>query len=165
MAILDILIAPNPILSQKAKPVAEVTDATRQFMDDMLETMYEAPGVGLAAPQVGVLEQIIVIDVSEGKDSPLYLINPKITYLSEELCIEEEGCLSAPDLFADVKRACEVEVEYTDYSGKERKLKTDGILAVCIQHEIDHLEGIMFYEHISSLRKSMMVRKLKKMQK
>jgi peptide deformylase len=171
MAMLDIVIAPAPVLSKKAELVTEVTDELRKFMDDMLETMYDAPGVGLAAPQVGVSKRILVMDVSKKVDEnkeggePLYLINPVIISQSEDTCIDEEGCLSAPDLFADVERYCDVEVEYLDYNGEKQVMKASGLLAVCIQHEMDHLNGIMFYEHISLLRKKMIIKKLKKMQK
>jgi peptide deformylase len=171
MAILDIVIAPAPVLAAKAEPVAKVDSSIKKLMDDMLETMYDAPGVGLAAPQIGVSKRVIVIDITvsrstpESEKSPLCLANPVIISKSEDHCIDEEGCLSAPDLFADVERSCEVEIEYLDYNGKKQSLKADGLLAVCIQHEIDHLDGIMFYEHISSLRRNMIVRKLKKLQK
>lgn len=165
MAILDIVLAPDPVLAKKAEPVKKVTAEVRQLMDDMLETMYAAPGVGLAAPQVGVSKCILVMDISKAKDEPLMLVNPVIVKKSEEICVEEEGCLSAPDLFADVERPCAVEVEYLDYDGKKQVLKVDGLLAVCVQHEMDHLEGIMFYEHISSLRRNIILRKLKKMKK
>jgi len=162
---LDIVVAPDPILKKKANKVKKVDKKIQKLMNQMLETMYGAPGIGLAAPQVGVSKQIIVIDVSENKDNPLFLINPVITNASEDTCIREEGCLSAPDQFGDVERPCEITVEYLDYYGEPQKFTTDGLLATCIQHEIDHLKGIMFYEHLSTLRKHMMIKKLKKMKK
>lgn len=165
MAKLDIVVAPAPVLKAKAEPVKKVNDEIRTLLDDMLETMYTAPGVGLAGPQVGVSKQILVIDVSRSKDEPLQMVNPKLIYKSEETCMEEEGCLSVPDQFADVERPCEVEVEYLDRDGKKQILKADGLLAVCIQHEMDHLKGILFYDHISSLRKNIILRKLKKLKK
>ncbi len=162
MAILRILEVPHPMLKRRAAPVERVDEEIRRLVRDMFETMYEAPGIGLAAPQVGVGRRLCVIDVSEEKNTPLCLVNPRITWRSENLASAEEGCLSLPDQYAEVTRPDAVEVVYLDEQGEERKLRAEGLLARCIQHEIDHLDGILFIDHISALKRNMILRKLAK---
>ncbi|NQW09603.1 MAG: peptide deformylase [Alphaproteobacteria bacterium] len=167
MALLPIIWAPDPVLKAKCASVPDVDDELRRLMDDMLATMYAAPGVGLAAPQVGVLKRLIVIDVSD-KDkprSPLQLVNPTIVAVSDELQIYEEGCLSLPDLFADVERPRAVTVAYLDRDGEERKIDAEDVLAVCLQHEIDHLDGVLFTDHLSALKRNMFMKKMVKAKK
>ena len=164
MAILDIVKAPDRSLKRISEPVTEVTDETRAFMADMLETMYDAPGIGLAAIQVGVPKQIIVMDLA-GEDEepqPRYFINPEITWESDDLATYQEGCLSVPEYTADVDRPAEVKVKFLDEQGVEQEIHADGLLATCIQHEMDHLKGILFIDHLSSVKRSMVVRKLMK---
>ena len=164
---LDIVLAPDPVLKRKAQPVTTVDDRVRTLMDDMLETMYDAPGVGLAAPQVGVLERILVVDVAE-KEAPRQphrMVNPEVIWRSEELQTYQEGCLSLPDQFADVTRPARVRVRYTDETNQTRELEAEGLLATCVQHEIDHLDGILFVDHLSQLKRSMIMRKLAKWKK
>jgi len=164
MAKLNILCFPDARLRTKAKPVAEVTDKTRTFLDDMLETMYDAPGIGLAATQVNVHQQIVVIDVSEEKDEPHCFINPVITKLEgEEVC--EEGCLSVPEYYAEIERAEKITVVALDRDGKEFKLDADGLLAVCIQHELDHLKGKLFVDYLSPLKQKRLRKKFEKLAK
>jgi peptide deformylase len=164
MAILDILTFPDPRLRKKAQPVAQVDDQIRRLVDDMLETMYAAPGIGLAATQVDVQRQIIVIDVSEGHDTPLCFINPRLVARegTEQM---DEGCLSVPGFFETVTRAERVTVEALDRDGHPFKLDADGLLAVCIQHEIDHLDGKLFVDHISILKRQRIRHKLEKQRK
>jgi peptide deformylase len=182
MAKLPILVAPDPVLKQVSQPVAEVTDELRRLMDDMLETMYAAPGIGLAAIQVGVAKRIIVIDVGKDKPGaddadddedkkkekdpdPMYFVNPEIVWASDEKVMCEEGCLSVPDLYEEVERPARVKVRYLDYHGKQREIDCAGMLAVCIQHEMDHLEGVLFIDHLSRLKREMMLKKLVKARK
>jgi peptide deformylase len=167
MAVREILIAPDPRLKVKARRVDKVDAKVRTLMDDMLETMYAAPGIGLAAPQVGEAVQVIVVDVArEGEPrQPLRLANPEIIWASDERVPAEEGCLSLPDQFAEVTRPAEVKVRYLDHENEIRELHAKGLLAVCVQHEMDHLQGVLFVDHISSLRRSMILRKLAKSQK
>ncbi|WP_417798770.1 peptide deformylase [Terasakiella pusilla] len=167
MAILPILTAPDPILKKRAQPVEEVTDDIRTLLDDMVETMYDAPGIGLAAPQVGVLQQIIVVDVTDEDEEPLAykMINPEITWSSDDLSIYEEGCLSVPQSYSEVERPAEIKVTYLDENGAAQELEADGLLATCIQHEIDHLNGTLFIDHISRIKRSIIMRKLTKMKK
>lgn len=161
MAILKILTFPDPRLRKKAQPVREVDDRIRQLVDDMLETMYAAPGIGLAATQVDVQLQVVVIDVSETRDQPLCLINPRI--LTREGTIQrEEGCLSVPGFYEPVTRAERVSVEALDREGKPFRLDAEGLLAVCIQHELDHLEGKLFVDHLSLLKRQRIRYKLEK---
>jgi peptide deformylase len=164
MALLPIIVAPDPRLNVECENVDQVTDDLKRLMDDMMETMYDAPGIGLAAPQVGVTKRIIVVDVSKGGNdkAPYQMINPKITWHSNQLADYEEGCLSLPEQYAQVKRPDEIHLSYIDSNGAIQKLKTSGILATCIQHEIDHLDGKLFVDHISKLRKNLILRKLKK---
>ncbi|WP_421708098.1 peptide deformylase [Algihabitans sp.] len=167
MAKLPILTAPDPILKQRAKPVDRVDDDLRQLMDDMLETMYGAPGIGLAAPQVGVLKRVIVVDVARDGDAPQphQLANPELVWVSDEDASYEEGCLSLPDHYGDVKRPAAIRVRYLDRQNESRELEADGLLATCIQHEIDHLDGILFVDHMSALKRNMILRKLLKAKK
>ena len=136
-------------------------------MDDMLETMYAAPGIGLAAVQIGVLKRIIVIDLSKDgeKKNPLFIVNPEITFKSNELISYEEGCLSIPNQFAEVKRPSSCKVNFLDYNGKKKKINANGLLATCIQHEVDHLDGILFIDHLSKLKKDLILKKTKKQKK
>jgi peptide deformylase len=164
MSILPIITAPDPRLKLKAKPVKAVNDEIRRLMDDMLETMYLAPGIGLAAPQVGVVKRVLVLDVAgDGeKPAPLKMANPEILWKSEELATYSEGCLSLPEHYADVTRPAEIKVRYLDYQNEVRELHAKGLLATVIQHEMDHLEGTLFVDHISSLKRSIILRKLAK---
>ncbi len=161
MAILKILEFPDPRLRKKARPVSSVDGTVRQLVDDMLETMYDAPGVGLAAVQVNVRECIVVIDISEEKDSPLCLINPEIIKLEGEE-ESEEGCLSVPGYFETVKRAEKITVRALDRNGKPLEMTVGGLLAVCIQHELDHLDGKLFVDYISPLKRQRIRKKLEK---
>jgi len=167
VALLPILTAPDPRLKRKAAPVARVDDRIRQLMNDMAETMYAAPGIGLAAPQVGVLERVIVVDVAkEGEPSQLLkMANPEVLWVSDELETYNEGCLSLPDHYADVERPAACRVRYLDEQGEIRELDAKGLLATCVQHEIDHLEGTLFVDHISALKRNIILRKLQKLKK
>ena len=164
MSVKKILTEPNKLLRQVSMSVDQVGDEERVLMDDMLETMYDAPGIGLAAIQIGVPKRIIVRDISrdEDKKEPRYFVNPVIKSKNEEKAKYEEGCLSVPDQFAEIERPNACEVEYLDYNGKKQILKADGLLATCIQHEMDHLEGILFIDYLSKLKKSMIIKKLSK---
>ena len=164
MSVKKILTEPNKLLRQISKSVDKVGDAERTLMDDMLDTMYDAPGIGLAAIQIGVPKRIIVMDIGrdENKKEPRYFVNPVIKNKNEEKAKYEEGCLSVPDQFAEIERPNACEVEYLDYNGKKQLLKADGLLATCIQHEMDHLEGILFIDYLSKLKKSMIIKKLSK---
>ena len=164
MSVKIILTEPNKLLRQISKTVEKVGDAERVLMDDMLETMYEAPGIGLAAIQIGVPKRIIVMDISrdEDKKEPRFFVNPVIKNRNKEKVKYEEGCLSVPDQFAEIERPNTCEVEYLDYDGKKQLLKADGLLATCIQHEMDHLEGILFIDYLSKLKRSMIIKKLSK---
>lgn len=164
MARLNIIVAPDPRLKIKSKPVEKVDDRVRALMDDMLETMYMAPGVGLSAIQAGVAERIIVIDVARDPDppAPIRLVNPEIIWESNEIMLAEEGCLSLPEHYADVERPAAVEVRYLDENGDIRSIKGDGLLSTVLQHEIDHLDGILFVDHLSAIKRSMILRKLVK---
>ncbi|MEN1925847.1 peptide deformylase [Luteimonas sp. MJ293] len=168
MSLLPIIEYPNPRLRVVADPVdpGRIADAAFQrLLDDMLETMYEAPGIGLAATQVDIMERFTVIDVTEEGEQPLVLINPVIRERSVELRVHQEGCLSIPGVFADVTRADGLEVEALDRQGKSFVLRADGLLATCIQHEIDHLDGKLFIDHLSALKRSMAIRKLEKLRR
>ena len=164
MAVLPIITAPDPRLKVKSRPVAAVDDDLRHLLDDMLETMYAAPGVGLAAVQVGVPKRVLVIDVSRDDEprQPLCLVNPEIVWASDDDATYEEGCLSLPDQFADVARPASVRVRHLDRNGKRQELEATGLLAVCVQHEMDHLEGVLFVDHISALKRNMILRRLLK---
>jgi peptide deformylase len=164
MAIRPILTAPDPRLKAKSKPVEAVDDALRRLMDDMLETMYAAPGIGLAAIQVGVPKRVIVIDVArEGEPAnPQYFVNPEILWTSDDMATYEEGCLSVPEHYADVERPARCRVRFLDYQNEIREIEAEGLLATCLQHEIDHLEGVLFVDHLSMVKRSMILRKLTK---
>ena len=167
MTIRKILTEPDPFLRQKSKPVEKVDDSIRKIMDDMLETMYEAPGIGLAAIQIGIPKRIIVLDISKDpeKKEPMYFINPEKVYTSEDQATYEEGCLSVPGQFAEIDRPDKCHIKYLDYNGDSKDLKANGLLATCIQHEIDHLEGILFIDYLSKLKRSMITKKLSKQKK
>ena len=164
MSVKLILTEPNKLLRQISKPVENVADEERRLMDDMLDTMYAAPGIGLAAIQIGVPKRIIVMDISRDEDQkePRYFVNPVIKNKNNETSKYEEGCLSVPDQFAEIERPNGCEVEYLDYNGKKQLLKAFGLLATCIQHEMDHLEGVLFIDYLSKLKKSMIIKKLSK---
>lgn len=164
MALLPIVEAPDPLLKKVSEPVEAVDDALRALMDDMLETMYEAPGIGLAAIQVGQPKRVLVIDLQEeeGVKNPRYFVNPQIIDASEELATYQEGCLSVPEQFADIDRPARVTVKYLDYDGAEQVEEMDGLLATCIQHEMDHLNGVLFIDHLSQLKRKMIIKKLQK---
>ena len=164
MSVKKILIEPNKLLRLVSKPIEKVGNEERVLMDDMLDTMYDAPGIGLAAIQIGVPKRIIVMDISrdENKKEPMYFVNPVIKNRNKEKARYEEGCLSVPDQFAEIERPNTCEVEYLDYNGKKQILKATGLLATCIQHEMDHLEGILFIDYLSKLKKSMIIKKLSK---
>lgn len=167
MALLPIITAPDPRLKKKSQPVEKVDAEIRQLMDDMLETMYAAPGIGLAAPQVGVTKRVIVVDVA-GKDeepNPLKMANPEVVWVSDEDATYEEGCLSVPDHYAEVARPAQARIRFLDEENEIREIEADGLLATCVQHEIDHLDGILFVDHISSLKRNMILRKLQKEKK
>lgn len=167
MAIREIITAPDPRLKQVSKPVERVDDDLRRLMDDMLETMYAAPGIGLAAIQIGVPKQVIVMDLArEGEEpQPRYFVNPEILWTSDELSTYEEGCLSVPELYEEVDRPARCRVRFLDYQGEIRELDCEGMLATCIQHEMDHLNGVLFIDHLSKLKRSMMLKKLAKAKK
>ena len=157
-----IVIEPNPILRKKSEILEKVDDELRGLLDDMLETMYSAPGIGLAAVQVGILKRAIVIDVSKDKEkkNPFFLINPEIISKSKNTSTYEEGCLSLPGYFAEIERPAECQVKYIDYFGKEKEIKATGLLSTCIQHELDHLNGVLFIDYLSKLKRDMIVKKL-----
>jgi peptide deformylase len=164
MAVLPIIVAPDPRLKQKSTPVAAVDDGIRRLMDDMLETMYLAPGVGLSAIQVGVARNVIVIDVARDGEprKPLHMANPEIIWRSPETKTCDEGCLSFPGQFAEVTRPVAIKVRFLDYHGDMREIAADGVLAVCIQHEMDHLQGVLFVDYLSAIRRNIIVRKTAK---
>jgi peptide deformylase len=164
MTVLPIITAPDPRLKLVAKPVVKVDAKIRRLMDDMLDTMYGSIGIGLAAPQVGALQRVIVIDVArEGeKAKPIRIANPEIIWRSTETTVANEGCLSLPEHYADVSRAAQIKLRYLDHENEIREMDADGLLATCIQHEIDHLDGVLFVDHISALKRGMILRKLTK---
>ncbi len=178
MTILPIVIAPDPLLKERSHPVQTITDEIRTLAADMFETMYASNGIGLAAVQVGVLKRLIVVDTEWGSSrysdnesderkpgNPIVLINPEIVTSSEELRAYDEGCLSFPGQYSEVTRPDSVTIRYLDLDGKEQTLEADGLLATCIQHEIDHMNGVVFVDHVSRLKRDMILRKLKKTQK
>ena len=162
-----ILTEPDPILRKKCEPLEKVDASTKKLMDDMLETMYAAPGIGLAATQIGILKRLVVIDISKEKEkrNPLFLVNPQIIHQSKKTSVYEEGCLSLPGQYAEIERPAECTIKYIDYNGKEKELKSEGLLATCIQHEVDHLNGILFIDYLSKLKKDMIIKKLVKQKK
>jgi peptide deformylase len=167
MALLPIITAPDPRLKVVSQPVDAVTDDIRKLMDDMLETMYDAPGIGLAAPQVGVTKRVIVVDTARDDEppAPMKIANPEILWESDETKIYDEGCLSVPEHYAEVERPDRVRVRFLDYDNRQQELEVDGLTAVCIQHEIDHLDGVLFVDHISRVKREMILRKLTKARK
>ena len=170
MSLLPIITLPDPILRQKSTPVERVDDELRRTLDDMLETMYDAPGIGLAAPQIGQTIRMFVMDCAAreeepGSERPMVLINPEITWSSEETAPYEEGCLSIPDQYAEVIRPAAVRVRYHDVAGAENEEEFDGIWATCAQHEIDHLNGKLFIDYLSAVKRAMITNKMKKLKK
>lgn len=164
MTIKPLIILPDPVLRQLSEPVETVNAELRRLADDMLETMYDAPGIGLAAIQIGVPRRLLVIDVSkEGEDKqPQVFVNPQILTSSDERSVYEEGCLSIPDYYAEVERPAAIKVEYVDLDGRQQTVEADGLLATCLQHEIDHLNGLLFIDYISKLKREMVIRKFTK---
>ena len=167
MALLPILTAPDPALKKISQPVKQVDASVRKLMDDMLETMYHAPGIGLAAPQVGVLKRVIVLDLArEGEEpQPLRIANPEIVWVSDDDATYNEGCLSVPEHYADVVRPGACRVKYLDQDNKQQEIAAEGLLATCLQHEIDHLDGVLFIDHLTALKRNMILRKLLKAKK
>ena len=165
--IRPLVILPDPVLRQLSKPLERVDDAVRKLADDMLETMYDAPGIGLAAIQIGEPVRMLVVDLAKEDEpkAPHVVINPEIVTKSDVLSVYEEGCLSIPDYYAEVERPDTITVKYLDRDGAERLLEADGLMATCLQHEIDHLDGVLFIDHISKLKRDMVVRKFKKLAK
>ena len=167
MSKLDIITLPDRKLRLASAPVERIDDDLRKFMDSMLETMYEAPGIGLAAIQVNVPRRVVTIDVAQREDesaqpNPLFLINPEILWSSDEIATAEEGCLSIPEYYAEVERPASVRVAYLDRDGKRQELEASGVLAICLQHEIDHLDGKLFIDHLSKLKRDMVIKKFAK---
>jgi peptide deformylase len=172
MAILPIIETPDPVLRQISSPVEEVTDELRRLIDDMFETMYAAPGIGLAAIQVGVPKRLLVIDLQEPTEEggepvrePLVFINPEILSASDTLQVYSEGCLSVPEMYAEVERPDHIRARWLDRDGKAHEEELDGLLGICLQHEMDHLEGILFIDHLSRLKRDMILKKLAKTRK
>ncbi|HEY0185590.1 MAG TPA: peptide deformylase [Rhodopila sp.] len=167
IGLLPILIAPNPILKVRARPVKpDDADVVRDLIPRMFATMYKAPGIGLAAPQVSQGLRVVVIDLApDDRKQPHTLINPEIVGISDELATREEGCLSLPGQYADITRPARVKVRYLDQTGTRREMEADGLLAACVQHEIDHLDGILFVDHLSALKRNMIMRRLAKEQR
>ena len=167
MAVKKILSIPDPILREKSIPVKKVDKDIKNLMDDMIETMYNAPGIGLAAIQIGIPKRVIVMDISKDKDkkNPMFFINPKIIWKSKVLSTYEEGCLSIPNQFAEVQRPDKCHFKYLDYNGNEKEIKAEGLLSTCIQHEIDHLDGILFIDYLSKLKKDIIIKKVSKNKK
>jgi peptide deformylase len=161
---LDIVNVPDPLLKTVSDPVAKVDDEVRRLLDNMAETMYAAPGIGLAAIQVAVPKRVIVLDTSaeEDEQNPLFLVNPKVTWESEDFNVYNEGCLSVPEHYAEVERPASVKVSFLDYDGKEQELMMDGLAATCVQHEIDHLNGVVFIDYLSRLKRNMIIKKVQK---
>ena len=164
MAVLPVRMLPDPALRRRAAPVETVDDTVRRLIEDMLETMYDAPGIGLAAPQVGVSKRVVVVDCSDddGPRQPIRMVNPEIVWQSGESSTREEGCLSVPGFHGEVSRPSGIKVRYLDEDGKEREIASEGLLATCIQHEVDHLDGVLFIDYLSRLKRDMINRKLAK---
>ena len=162
-----ILIEPDPLLRKKCEPLEKVDDDLRKFMNEMLATMYDAPGIGLAAIQIGVPKRLVVMDLSKNpeKKEPMFFINPEIISKSEKMSIYEEGCLSIPNQFAKIQRPDSCRIKYLDFNGKKQEMKAEGLLSTCIQHEIDHLNGILFIDYLSKLKKDIIVKKVSKQKK
>ncbi|MCE7886421.1 MAG: peptide deformylase [Alphaproteobacteria bacterium PRO2] len=167
----NIIIVPDPVLKTVAQPVAKVDEVIRKQMDAMLQTMYDAPGIGLAANQVGLLNRVLVMDLAKRKEGeqeppkPIFMANPEIVWESEDISVMEEGCLSIPGQYAEVERPAIVRVKYLDYDGQGAELEAEGLLSHCVQHEIDHLDGVLFIDHLSSLKRNMILRKVEKLKK
>ena len=164
MAKKKILTIPDPILRKISQPVNKVDKEIKNLMDDMLETMYGAPGIGLAAVQIGILKRVIVIDLSKEneKKNPIFIVNPEIIFKSDDLVSYEEGCLSIPNHFAEIKRPNTCKIKFLNYEGEQKELKADGLLATCIQHEIDHINGVLFIDYLSKLKKDIIIKKVSK---
>ena len=162
-----ILIIPDPILRKKSDKVTSIDKSIKQLMNDMLQIMYDAPGIGLAAIQIGIPKRVVVMDLSknEGKKNPMFFVNPEITWKSDSKSSYEEGCLSIPNQFAKIERSEKCNVKYLDYDGNEKKIEASGLLSTCIQHEIDHLNGILFIDYLSKLKKDNIIKKVSKNQK
>ncbi|MCC6598834.1 MAG: peptide deformylase [Alphaproteobacteria bacterium] len=171
MKTYDIVIIPSAVLKQTAQPVAKVDDVIRAQMDAMLQTMYDAPGIGLAANQVNLLNRVLVMDLAvreeeeAEKPNPIFMANPQVLWESEERSIMQEGCLSIPQQYAEVERPAKVRVKYLDYNNQEAELEAEGLLSHCVQHEIDHLNGVLFIDYLSSLKRNMIMRKVDKLRK
>lgn len=168
MSILPILIHPDPRLKKRADPIAEITPELRKLAEDMLETMYDAPGIGLAAPQIGVLQRLIVLDCIKEEDQPprpLAMFNPQVTWASDEMSTYEEGCLSIPEQYAEVDRPAEVDVRWVDIDGEEQEERFNGLWATCVQHEIDHLNGKLFIDYLGPMKRQMITRKMQKLKR
>jgi peptide deformylase len=168
MSLRNILIHPDPRLKKAAAPVASVTDELRRLADDMLETMYDAPGIGLAAPQVAAMSRLIVMDCAKEDDAtpePMVLINPEVVWTSDERSVYDEGCLSIPEQYAEVERPAEVEVSWMNLDGKTQRERFDGLWATCVQHEIDHLDGKLFIDYLRPLKRQMITRKMQKLKR
>lgn len=169
MKTYEIITIPSPVLKETAQPVARVDSAVRAQMDAMLQTMYDAPGIGLAANQVGLLNRVLVMDLSSREDSekpaPVFMANPQVLWQSEDFSVLKEGCLSIPQQYAEVQRPAKVRVSYLDYDGKEAELEAEGLLSHCVQHEIDHLNGVLFIDYLSGLKRNMIMRKVEKLKK
>lgn len=165
MAIREILTVPHPVLKQVSEPVDTVDDALRALMDDMLETMYDAPGIGLAAIQIGVPKRVIVMDLARPEEDkqPRFFVNPEIVWASDDTAPYEEGCLSVPEYYDEVERPARVKLRYLNYHGEQIEEEADGLYAVCIQHEMDHLNGVLFIDHLSRLKREQAVKKVKKL--
>jgi peptide deformylase len=168
MSVLKIFEYPDPILKEKSSEVEKIDDELRKFMDDMLETMYDATGVGLAAPQVGVSKRIIVIDIEQDREegikgNPIFMINPEVIWRADEIICGEEGCISIPEQRAEVERFAAIRVKYLDYHGKEQEITAEGYAAIVVQHELDHLDGILYIDRISRLKRNMLLKKLEKL--
>ncbi len=169
MSLYEIITVPHPSLREKAREVSRVDDVVRQQMDKMLATMYEAPGIGLAANQVDILNRVLVMDLSHRSEgeaaAPFFMANPEVIWQSEEMSVMEEGCLSIPQQYAEVERPARVRVKYVDYNNNPAEMEADGLLSHCVQHEIDHLNGVLFVDYLSSLKRNMLLRKLDKLKK
>jgi peptide deformylase len=164
MTVMTVLTAPDPRLKITASPVTTVDDDLRRLMDDMVETMYAAHGIGLAATQVGIDKRVVVMDLAEKGEAPApqYFVNPELIWVSDDIEVFSEGCLSVPDQYDEVERPARVKARYLDYQGQAREIEADGLLADCLQHEIDHLNGILFIDHLSRLKRGMILKKLEK---
>lgn len=166
MTVLDILLAPDPKLTTPCEPVKVIDNDLSKLLDDMLDTMYAAPGIGLAAPQIGILKRFFVVDVADGDNKePRFFVNPEIIERSENQNVYEEGCLSLPKQFGDVERSDRIKIRYQNRHGKMQDLEAEGMLARCIQHELDHLDGVLFVDHLSSLKRRMILRRMAKIKR